>query len=527
MANYTPDGLHWGFRKEKVFRCGNVGGTQSTPVALSATQVLPLDYLEGDMEIPEPQRKKEEFQAIGGGQNTHNLVELGYEAVEKDLEMKFQSGILLYYFLGSCTTDGGVQIPALADTITDVTANNSSTTIILTNSTTFAKNALAGFSIIIDPAGSPSYHRIVSHAATSSSALTLVITPASGATAQGDTVHFMGVAAGTATIKAGSQTTTTLTTTDLGTLAANALVGKRIVTNESGSPEYIICANTASTGAEMVFTLNKALGPAADGKTVTFYTYPFTHTITEANTIPSMILHTEQILTGYNVIRDYLGCLVTKLMITVEKGGYARITPTFKIGKFMTGTEQTSFPSPLPAEIMTWDMVKSTNAVPFAFTYNGSAIEGSALAFLNEADRIEITLEREVDYDNVLGDEFPYKIKYGTRKYIIKIHFTPITNTLYNLKNTKLADYTGNLALTVSFQRTTQDYISMVFSSLYLSDYPNILSNYETRQVGVDFELKNAPAKAPNVTAGTLAVSVLDNLDERYYETDVNAATGY
>ena len=58
MGNYTPDALHWGFRKEKVWRSGGLSGTQATPVALAADEVLALDYLEGDLEIPEPYRKR-------------------------------------------------------------------------------------------------------------------------------------------------------------------------------------------------------------------------------------------------------------------------------------------------------------------------------------------------------------------------------------------------------------------------------------------------------------------------------------
>ena len=533
MGNYLSEHNKKGLRKEAVFRCGKTGGTQSTPTVLGVADVLMFDRINEDkFELPIPELKSEDIDEFGGGPSGNGEVYLGYEVVEKDFPMDLQTAMFLMYGLGACTTTG-TQIPNAEDTIA---SGQGTTSIVLTNTAlSFKKNALAGLSIIIDPTpGTPSYHTIVSHAATTTAALTLVITPAAGASANTKKVHFMGTAAGTDVVAAG-QNTASITLTNLCTVAANGLIGKTVIIN---SIKYVIIANAAKTGAALTLTLDKACGASDNTKTLTWYTYPYTHAITEANSLYSFIFHDELKDTSpsatFDILREYYGCLVKKVVIHLEPKQKVTCTATVMVGAYQQATTsganvntQTTFPEPFDdtqSEIFTFDMLDNNSTYSY-FKYNGTSIE-SSVTFWNEVGAIDITIEREISYENVNGDVFPYKVKFKKRTYSVKFSgYTPTNNTLYLLRNKKLTEYTGPITLKfrLSKDKTRNDeYIDLTFDSLKLKSYPDNMVNIKEAQKAIDFELVNAMkyTDTTNVAhaVGTCVISALDKFDKRYYE---------
>ena len=61
------------------------------------------------------------------------------------------------------------------------------------------------------------------------------------------------------------------------------------------------------------------------------------------------------------------------------------------------------------------------------------------------------------------------------------------------------------------FNRGTDDSITLTFSDMYVSDYPNKIPSSDDKAVGVEATFRNSPG-------GTLAVVAVDDLDETYYD---------
>jgi len=343
-----------GFSKEKVFRCGYTGGTQSVPVYLAGAQSW--DLLEEEVEIPEPTLKQEESRPIGTGSRNVGLVTpQGYEMVEKDLPIKLQTAIWLYYVLGGCSTTGSSD--------------------------------------------------------------------------------------------------------------------------------------------------------------------PYTHAITEANSLPSLNVHSQN---GTDMVRDYLGVIVKKVEIVIEKGEKAKATVSLMVPKGMDGQDLTgSKPAILSIPIYTWDMIEKTNSI---FTYNGANIEGSVAGFFNVCDSMTISIENTIEYTHPLGDENAYIVQYGKREYSIKFHYFPTTSNtvLWNLSRTKLTAYATALAMTLQLYQSANRYIKFTFNSLYVQEWPTKIVTEEQKVLGVDVVLRVAPpytGVGGAVAQGTGVIESKDSLAAAYYET--------
>lgn len=344
------------FCKEKVFRCGYTSGTQSVPVYLSGANLQAWDLIEEEVEIPEPTLKKEESFPLGtSSRNVGLITEQGYELVEKDLPIKLQTAIWLYYVLGTCSTSG-----------------------------------------------------------------------------TGD---------------------------------------------------------------------------------------PYTHAITEANTLPSAIIHSQN---STDMVRDYLGVIVKKVEIVIEKGEKVKATVSIMVPKGMDGQELSgSKPTRLDIPIYTWDMINKTNSI---FTYNSANIEGSVAGFFNVCDSITISIENTIDYIHPLGDENAYIVQYGKRDYSIKFHYFPTTTntTLWTLSRTKLTSYATALAFTLDLYQSANRYIKLTFNNLYVQEWPTKVVTEEQKVLGVDVTLKVAPAYTGlggAVAQGTCVIESKDSLTAAYYET--------
>lgn len=303
--------------------------------------------------------------------------------------------------------------------------------------------------------------------------------------------------------------TTSIATNVTATL--NQYAGKIVqITNGASSGfSYYIVSNTASATATFVLDVAAPSGTP----TIEIKKEPYTHTVAEANTLPSLALHFEQGLTSEDIIKDVLGCVVKSLKISVERNGVVKIEPTFIGAKSVTGNDSTK-PTNLADEVFTFPDIVTAS---YVFTYN----TGTVLA-LTEMDSLEITIENELEYLNTMGDEWPNKLVIKGRSYSIKMTGKVQNDTMYTLRyHTKVPSiaaqygttgfYATALALTVRIGRSATDYVELVFNKLYVAEYPNKLITAEKGELDIEAELRLAPE-------GICVVTAKDQYDQRRWE---------
>ena len=167
---------------------------------------------------------------------------------------------------------------------------------------------------------------------------------------------------------------------------------------------------TFSFEAVVAIMLYYALGAC----TTTGANAPYTHAITEADTLPSFALHVEQELSGDPIRMDILGCLVKSLELIIEKGTDTPVMMNVDIicAKVVSGADIAE-PSSLGLEKFT-----RGNVSTFTLLYNTLAIESD---LLNQTDKISIKIINDIDLEAVYNDDYCNKVKIGKRDYEIKI----------------------------------------------------------------------------------------------------------
>ena len=245
-----------------------------------------------------------------------------------------------------------------------------------------------------------------------------------------------------------------------------------------------------------------ALGASADVLAIFW-----THTITEANDLPSFKVHFQQTNggAGGNIIRDLIGCFVTELKLAVAKDGLVTQSLSFIVPKSVAGVDFSgitweSFNH--SDKLMNWEMTEldnfNINSVDLITTWGNVPIES-----------LELTITNEIDLLPNLGDAWLDEPKIGKRHYELKLNLYPKDDDLYVARNLHPEDYTG--AITIVFNRGTNDTITLTFSDMYVSDYPNKIPNSDDKAVGVEVTFRNSPG-------GTLGVIAEDDKDESYYD---------
>ncbi len=233
----------------------------------------------------------------------------------------------------------------------------------------------------------------------------------------------------------------------------------------------------------------------------------WTHTITESNDLPSFNLHFEQLMpgTGTDLVRELIGCMVTELAISIKKDDLIKQTISFIIPKSVTAakfTTTTWSSFNFATKIMNWDMttlsVFTIDSIDLLTVWGTIPIES-----------LDISIKNEIENLPNLGDPYLNEPKIGKREYELKMMIYPKDDDLYNARDKHPEDYTG--AITILLNRGTNDEIELVFSDMYISDYPNKIPNIDDKDVGVEVTFRNSPG-------GTLAVTVEDALDETYYD---------
>ena len=270
-----------------------------------------------------------------------------------------------------------------------------------------------------------------------------------------------------------------------------------------GDKTYPAADGSLEMNLQCATFLYYALGASADVLVTTVWT----HTISESDDLPSFKIHFQQLNggSGGNIIRDLIGCFVTELKLSVAKDGLVSQNLSFIVPKSVAGVDfsgitWSSFNK--SHKLMNWEMTEldnfNINSVDLITTWGNVPIES-----------LDITITNEIDLLPNLGDAWLDEPKIGKRHYELKLNLYPKDDDLYVARNLHPEDYTG--AITIVFNRGTDDSITLTFSDMYVSDYPNKIPSSDDKAVGVEATFRNSPG-------GTLAVVAVDDLDETYYD---------
>lgn len=269
-----------------------------------------------------------------------------------------------------------------------------------------------------------------------------------------------------------------------------------------GDKTYPVADGSIETNLQSGIWLYYVLGATADVLVTTVWT----HTITEANDLPSFKIHFEQKNpgTGNPIIRDLIGCMVTELNLSIKKEDLIKQTISFLVPKSLSATVfATAWSSfNFSTKTMNWDMSSLT-------TFNVDTVDLLTAWGTIPIESLDINIKNDIENLPNLGDAWFNEAKIGKREYEVKMLIYPKDDDLYLARDKHPEDYTG--ALTFLINRGTDDTITLTFSDMYVSDYPNKIPNLDDKSVGVEVTFRNSPG-------GTLGAVVVDALDETYYD---------
>lgn len=233
----------------------------------------------------------------------------------------------------------------------------------------------------------------------------------------------------------------------------------------------------------------------------------YLHTIAESDDLPTFKVHVEQLNAGAgnDVIKDLIGCIATELKLAVAKDGLVTQSFSFQVPKSIVGTKFTTTTWATfnhADKVMNWEMTELTN-------FNIDSVDLLTAWGAIPIESLEITMTNNLELLPVLGDPYLDEPKIGTREYELKMTVYPKDDDLYLARNKHPEDYTG--AITIKFNRGASDDITLTFSDMYVSDYPNKIPNADDKAVGVEVTFRNSPG-------GTLGVLANDDKDISYYE---------
>lgn len=306
---------------------------------------------------------------------------------------------------------------------------------------------------------------------------------------------------------ASGQGTAIITMTTHGAMTPDEHIG-RIITIDS-TYVYSILDNDATT-----ITLDRACASDANGDAVVITEAPYTHTITESNTLPSFALHYEHYGKGIEI--DLLGCLIKSIEIVIEAGAETPVQCTLEImsAKSLAGDALTE-PS-----VLALDSFVRGDVNTYSLTYNSVEIDTS---LSDNSDKIIIKIENDFDIKKVMSDAFPNRVVIGTRNYSVTYSTAVQSSTWYDIQKLKVPNYAsfyGNsgyyataIASTTKWQRSATDYIQVAFNKLYQKPTEELTSlvSWSEKELYIPIEFGSAPGNACTIT-------VVDALNSRYYE---------
>lgn len=300
---------------------------------------------------------------------------------------------------------------------------------------------------------------------------------------------------------ASGQGTNIITMTTNTAMTPDAHIG-RLLTDSTDGTLYYITDNDAST-----LTLDRAVGSSANGDSVTITEAPYTHTISEANTLPSFTIHYEHSSKNYAV--DILGCVVKSLEIVVEAGSDTPVMINVEINapKYVDGDNLTA-----PTSNIDKDYFVRGDVTTLGLTYNSSSVDS---ALDSNCDVYKFKIENDIELKPTNTDEFPAKLLIGSRKYTISYGMYIRNTTLMDLQKLKVPNYSsqygttgyyaGALNSTFKLSRggSSSDYIELNASYLKLNPNKELerMISWEDKTMYTTIELSAAPTFTLSATA--------------------------
>lgn len=282
-----------------------------------------------------------------------------------------------------------------------------------------------------------------------------------------------------------------------------------VTAGDNNGDKYHILSNTANT-----LTFDVTTDANLDADTVKIVGAPFTHTITGADLLETIALHYENENTtdAQSIRRDLLGVVCKAISVIIEKGANAVQDLTIEVAKAVAGSDIAK-PAQFTDAVMRW----GNNVTTFSLAYNsGDLLLGK------ECDRVKIDIENEIDARHPIDDDNVLVYDAGVRNYTITLKIYPQTKTLRDLRNTALTSYATVMSFTCKIQRSATDYIQFTFSNVYVAEYPQNIPSSQSKIIGLEMQLRNAPAYTSVDTVsnsrGSLTIEAKDNKGLVYYE---------
>jgi len=256
--------------------------------------------------------------------------------------------------------------------------------------------------------------------------------------------------------------------------------------------------------------------------TVSIVTAPFTHTLSEANTLPSFAMHIEEQYTTNPLYLDLLGCVVKSIEIVTEVGSDTPVMLNMELivakvkDSIADSVVTVTTPDVLALSRLTWGSVSV-----MSLTYNSAQIE----TMLTYCKKHSFKLTNDVNMAQIFGDDYPNRVDAGKREYEIAYTVMIRNLTWFALSRLKCPDFTAQYATTgfyttviasnIRIGRSATDYIDLTLAKLRLppDDFEEELPTWESDQgkEWKDVKFEGAPG---NTFTGT----IIDALSAAYYE---------
>ena len=372
MSDITPKKAVIGLYKETTFKTPN-GGTKLE--SLIAGYLRAFDELDTAMDIPEPRRTAEEYRKIGAGRDVQQLAELGFGLGETSLDLRWMTGIFLYFAMGKCTTseiDSTEVITSHTSTAPTYNSTLNQTTITLETDDLTAITWDGRYRLLNDPDhtelfdGDGSAQQVVN--------LTHRLPVISVAS-------FTEDPGGTPTILTRVATTETPVQDEY---SLDDMTGEIIIggTSVSGTDNYeLIFTGTADnlgivecpdiTHVVVWGDATEEFEEVAESLTIVHYSHAITGwELDDSLPFPSFGMHVEQAQGASDLKVDLLGCYVRSITITIEKDATAKVSVDI-ICAYSKDASALSAPEKQTDELLKWSDIHLTNTV---WTYNATAI---------------------------------------------------------------------------------------------------------------------------------------------------------
>jgi hypothetical protein len=313
-----------------------------------------------------------------------------------------------------------------------------------------------------------------------------------------------GTSRGTDSIASGEGTDTLTLTT--GGLTVDAEIGN-FIEFTSGSligKKYHVTDNAADT-----VTLDVVVPSGANGANITIYGPPFTHTISETTPLPTFAFHfeLENDTDAQSIRKDLLGTIVNALTISTDSG--ATDNKIIQSAELIGSRSVDASDLAKPSELDDYNSMTSCNLVTLTLMYN-------SVNYIDNNITVDIEITNNAEAQHVTGSTekcWADNIQEGPLDITVTLGMKPSTKVLYDLQETKIADYITDLAFTMKASQAGDSYDTPVTDTVASGGSTDTLT------------LTGGGLTVDAHIGDWLVVTSGDNVGKHFYITDNAAGT--